>query len=118
MDDHVLNLQAEEDKQSLPSINDVLDQLEGVKLLSDLDRQQAHKQVRLKEGEIPKTAFSTHFDLMVLGISFGLMQETDGWEVAGGLYARVWNLSLAALPRPTVPSCYSSTAFRSGPRES
>ena len=68
-----VNAQTTKNKYPLPRIGDLFDQLEGSKFFTTLDLQQAYHQVRLKEEDIPKTAFVTHmgqFECRVL--SFGL----------------------------------------------
>ena len=73
VDYRALNAQTVKNKYPLPRIEDLLDELQGAKVFSCLDLQQAYHQVRLRDEDIEKTAFLTHkgqFEYRVL--SFGL----------------------------------------------
>ena len=57
----------------LPRIDDLFDQLRGVRVYSKIDHRTGYHQLRVRDTDIPKTAFRTrygHFDFTVM--PFGL----------------------------------------------
>jgi len=61
IDYRALNAITVKNKSTVPRADDLIDSLAGAKVFSALDLAAGYWQVRLAEGEPPKTAFRTHF---------------------------------------------------------
>ena len=73
MDYKCLNRVTVKNKYPLPQIDDLFDQLKGSKYYTKIDLRTGYHQLRIREEDIPKTAFRTrygHFEYIVM--PFGL----------------------------------------------
>jgi hypothetical protein len=60
-------------KYPLPKIEDLFDQLNGAKVFSKIDLHTGYHQLKVRESDIPKTAFTTRYGLFKYTVmSFGL----------------------------------------------
>ena len=64
-----LNRVTVKNKYPLPRINDLFDQLKGAKYFSKINLRTGYHQLRVKEEDVPKTAFRTrywHYEFLVM----------------------------------------------------
>ena len=67
-----LNAVTIKNKYPLPMINDLFDRLQGAKVFSKIDLCSGYHQLKIREQDIPKTAFTTRYGLYeYIVMSFG-----------------------------------------------
>ncbi|KAK8701330.1 hypothetical protein V6N13_019718 [Hibiscus sabdariffa] len=80
IDYHQLNRVTVKNKYSLPRIEDLFDQLKDASVFSKIDIRSGYYQMRVKDVDVPKTAFRTrygHFEFLVM--PFGLTNAPEAF---------------------------------------
>jgi hypothetical protein len=102
IDYRTLNSMTIKNKYPLPRIEDLLDRLKKAKFFSKIDLRSGYHQMKIREQDIPKTAFTTRYSLYEFVVVFFwadqrpcLLHELDEQslhgrvgQVCGGVYRR------------------------------
>ena len=86
-----INKKTIKNKYPLPRINDLFEQLNGAKVFSKLDLRMGYHQIRVREEDIPKTAFSTRYGLYEFTVmTFGFSNAPPTFMRAMNYLSQEW----------------------------